>query len=404
KLQTLYCYNDPKLKGLNVSGSPELSNLWIKGGGHTATNLVWLKMGAHPRLQSSNFYNGTSTINIGKVGETFNLKEMYPDLDLERVFNMTGADIDLTTGEVSNYQDYDQTQTITYRYRGGTIYNNAAADLIVQLSIETQALPQGKEIIVAQGQEVDPADGIANKDLLKEGATYAWEGDTPDTSEIGTVTGNIIVRYSDGSSHKVENVRINVGVKINPENFPDGEFRAHVGSLCDKNQDDILTVAELDAVTEINVGHKANLASLQGIAYFKNLTSLSFSRTKVSNVDLSENTALTYISADNTLLETLDVSKNTALTTLYANNTPLKSLNVSKNTALTTLYVHTTPLEKVDVSKNAALQTLYAYDMPNLTSINVQGASALQTLYCYGNPKLKGLDVSGNSDLRTLWI
>ncbi|MDE6196068.1 MAG: hypothetical protein K2F55_04315, partial [Erysipelotrichaceae bacterium] len=384
-LQQLYCYGNSKLKGLDVSGNSDLRYLYIKDSDKPGTDLVWLKMGAHPNLRndSNYFKNSTSTITIGKVEETFNLKELYPDLDLSRITNVRGADIDLTTGEVSNYQDYDQTQTITYTYRGGTIYNNSVASLTVQLSIETQALPQGKEIIVAQGQEVDPADGIANKDLLNKGATYEWEGDAPDTSEIGVVTGNIIVRYPDGSSHKVENVSVNVGIELNTKNFPDAELSAYVGSSFDRNQDEILTKAELDSVTEINVSGKPNLANLKGIEYFKNLKTLSFYNSKVRSVDFSKNTALTFINA---------------------NNTPLESLDVSKNTALTTLYVYNTPLEEINVSKNAALQRLDAYDMPNLTSINVQGASALQTLYCYGNPKLKGLDVSGNSDLRTLWI
>ncbi|MDE6475257.1 MAG: hypothetical protein K2L08_00165, partial [Erysipelotrichaceae bacterium] len=384
-LRNLYCYDNPKLKGLDVSGNPDLRYLLIKDSSYPGTNLAWLKMGAHPNLQGSSTYfkNATSTINIGEVGETFNLKDIFPDLDLDRVINMTGADIDLTTGEVSNYQDYDRTQVITYKYRSGTIQNNSSITLTVELNIETQALPKGQEITVEQGKEVDPADGILNKELLKEGATYEWEGEAPDTSTVGIVTGNIIVRYPDDSFHKVEDVRIHVGAKINAENFPDAEFRAYVGSLFDKNQDDILTSTELDEVTQINVSGKPSLTNLKGIEYFKNVTR---------------------IDAYNTSLEMLDISKNTALTTLYAYSTSLKTLDVSKNTALTYIRVDNTPLETIDVSKNTALQTLYVNSMPNLTSINLQGASALQNLYCYDNPKLKGLDVSGNSNLRNLWI
>ncbi|MDE6195789.1 MAG: hypothetical protein K2F55_02875, partial [Erysipelotrichaceae bacterium] len=250
-LQNLQCYNNPKLKGLDVSGNSDLRNLWIKDSSYTGTNLLWLKMGAHPNLSSSSSYykNATSTITIGEVAETFNLKDISSEIELDRITNITGADIDLTTGVVSNYQDFDRTQLITYTYRSGTIQSNSAVSLTVQLSIETQALPQGQEIVVAQGKEANPADGIANKDLLKEGATYAWEGDAPDTSEIGVVTGNIIVSYPDGSSHKVENVRVNVGIELNTKNFPDGEFRSYIGNVFDKNQDDILSSTEVDAIT-----------------------------------------------------------------------------------------------------------------------------------------------------------
>ncbi|MDE6195396.1 MAG: hypothetical protein K2F55_00830, partial [Erysipelotrichaceae bacterium] len=292
-LQTLYCYGNPKLKGLDVSGNSDLRYLWIKDSDRPGTDLVWLNMGAHPNLRndSSYFKNYTSTITIGKVEETFNLKDIYPDLDLNRITNVRGADIDLTTGVVSNYQDYDQTQTITYTYRSGTIYNNSVASLTVQLSIETQALPQGQEIVVSQGKTPNPADGIANKDLLNEGATYEWEGGAPDTSEIGIVTGNIIVRYPDDSSHKVENVRVNVGIDINTKNFPDGEFRAYVSSSFDKDQDDILSSTELNAVTQISVGGKTALANLKGIEYFRNVTRLDAYNTSLEALDVSKNTA-----------------------------------------------------------------------------------------------------------------
>ncbi|MDE6196118.1 MAG: hypothetical protein K2F55_04575, partial [Erysipelotrichaceae bacterium] len=340
-LQDLRCYNDPKLKGLDVSGNSDLRNLWIKDSSYTGTDLVWLKMGAHPNLSNSSSYfkNATSTITIGEVEETFNLKEMYPEIELDRITNMTGADIDLTTGEVSNYQDYDGTQLITYTYRSGTIQGTKGASLTVQLSIEPDALPQGQEIVVVQGVVPNPADGIANKDLLKEGATYEWEGGAPDTSEVSVVTGNIIVRYPDGSHHKVENVRVNVGIDINEENFPDEEFRSYIEGSFDKNQDGVLASTELDVITEINVNNKTNLTSLKGIEHLKNVT---------------------HIYANNTSLEVLDVSKNTALTNLNVNNNP------------------------------------------NLTTLNVQGASALKVLFCYDNPQLRGLDVSQNTELMNL--
>ena len=60
-------------------------------------------------------------------------------------------------------------------------------------------------------------------------------------------------------------------------------------------------------------------------------------------------------------LTELDVSKNTALTYLNVWNNKLTELDVSKNTALTTLHVHKNPLTELDVSKNTRLEYL-AYE------------------------------------------
>ncbi|MDE6195845.1 MAG: hypothetical protein K2F55_03180, partial [Erysipelotrichaceae bacterium] len=364
-LRIMYCYKNPKLRGLDVSGNTNLEKLWIKSSrdpSYYGTDLAWLKMGEHPKLKNDDSYfrNGTSEINIGQVDRTFNIKEMFPEIELDRITRVTGADIDLTTGVVSNYRNE---QNITYQYRSGTIGNGSTVYLTVQLSFQTHATPRAQEIVVVQGREPNPADGIANKGSLMEGTTYEWEGGAPDTSEIGIVTGNVLLHYPDGFDDRVDNVRVNVGIEINEENFPDAKFREYIsGSKFDKNQDGILSSTELDAVTYIDVDYVREVTSVKGIEYFKNLE------------------------------------------TLKCTNTGITSIDVSKNTALRVLKISGTYLEEIDVSKNPSLKELYCSDMPNLTSINVQGASVLTDLLCYNSPKLRGLDVSGSPKLKRLWI
>ena len=97
--------------------------------------------------------------------------------------------------------------------------------------------------------------------------------------------------------------------------------------------------------------------------------------TKLTAIDLSQNTQLTKLVCSNNRLTSLDVSKNTQLKWLdcYLNN--LGSLDVSHNTQLTYLNCFSNLLSSLDVSQNTQLTELYCYDN-NFTT------AALDNIYC----------------------
>ena len=168
-------------------------------------------------------------------------------------------------------------------------------------------------------------------------------------------------------------VRAQEPVQINSSTFPDSNFRNIVkGKDIDKNQDGMLSTAELAAVTELYV-EKKGIQNLKGIEFF---------------------TALEILYCYENQLTSLDLSKNSALTELFCYNNQLTSLDVSKNTALTVLSCHYNQLTNLDVSKNTALTMLYCYDN-KLTSLNLTNNKALTTLYCY-------LNQIGHSDMLKL--
>jgi Leucine-rich repeat (LRR) protein len=63
-------------------------------------------------------------------------------------------------------------------------------------------------------------------------------------------------------------------------------------------------------------------------------------RSQLTNLDVSNNTALTSLTLGDNQLTSLDVSKNTALMELILANNQLTSLDASNNTALTILNVN----------------------------------------------------------------
>ncbi|PWJ28639.1 hypothetical protein A8806_108154 [Faecalicatena orotica] len=174
-----------------------------------------------------------------------------------------------------------------------------------------------------------------------------------------------------------------VDVEINAENFPDAAFRKYLkeDTTINPNGDDILSAAEIAAVTTINVYNNADITDLVGIANFSSLKSLY---------------------CENSGIASLDVSGNANLTTLYCgNNAKLKTLNVDGASALQELSCYSTGIASLDVSNNTNLKTLKCYSNTNLETLNVNGASALKSLSCYSTG-IASLDVSNNTNLETL--
>lgn len=107
---------------------------------------------------------------------------------------------------------------------------------------------------------------------------------------------------------------------INETNFPDANFRNYVKTF-DTNNDNVLSSAEISAVTAINVPSK-NISDLTGVELFTNITYLICYENQLISLDLSQNKKLTNLSCHSNQLTSLDVSKNTGLKSLdcYANS------------------------------------------------------------------------------------
>ncbi len=124
------------------------------------------------------------------------------------------------------------------------------------------------------------------------------------------------------------------GIEISEENFPDENFRAYVSSEdIDRNRDGYLSDDEIAAVTEIDV-MDMDIEDLTGIGYFTALKTLYAGGNKLTELDLSKNTALDYLSCSDNQLTELDLGENTALTTLYCGGNQLTELDLRNNTKL----------------------------------------------------------------------
>ena len=126
-------------------------------------------------------------------------------------------------------------------------------------------------------------------------------------------------------------------VYITDANVPDKTFREYLLKRFDKDGNGVLTPAERYAVTEIDVNDK-NITSLKGIEFFPNLKKLNCGHNRLTSLDVSKNTELTYLDCSYNRLTELDVSQNTKLTELYFVSNKITSLQADNCTNLTVIF------------------------------------------------------------------
>ena len=188
------------------------------------------------------------------------------------------------------------------------------------------------------------------------------------------------------------------GITIDEATFPDETFRNWILKQS-YGKDGVLTEQEIAGVKEIDVAYM-DIKSLKGIEFFTALERLFCFNNQLTELDISQNTALIDLIIDQNKLTMLDVTKNTALDRLSCDNNLLTELDVSKNTLLITLSCYNNQLTALDVSQNTILKDLRCY-YNQITALDVTKNAALENLYCYDN-KLTTLDVTNNSALTHL--
>ena len=129
-------------------------------------------------------------------------------------------------------------------------------------------------------------------------------------------------------------------------------------SNVDLNGDSQISIKEAEACSVLDVNGYANfyneISDMTEIKYFTNLKELDCSSNQLSQLDVSNNTLLTYLDCSSNNLTQL-VLNNTQLTHLFCYGNQLTQLDVSNNTQLTSLDCYGNQLSQLDVSNNTQL-------------------------------------------------
>ena len=182
------------------------------------------------------------------------------------------------------------------------------------------------------------------------------------------------------------------------KNFPGEKFRDYINNKFDTNNDDLLTEAEVVAISDIDCSGR-NIKDLSGIEFFTALTSLNCASNQLTSLDVSTNINLENLRCCKNQLNTLDVTKNTLLIGLTCSSNNIARLDVSENKKLITLDCNANKLKALGLS-NTALWYLNC-EMNQLESLDISTNLQLQNLYCSYN-NLTSLDTSKNEDLVVL--
>ena len=131
----------------------------------------------------------------------------------------------------------------------------------------------------------------------------------------------------------------------------------------------------------VNWGH-IDIAGTLDARKWNNLTYFYLDYNRITALDISTNTALTFLRCWHNQLTELDVSANTALTILYCPDNQITEINL--NTALTELYCGGNLLTTLDVRENVALTHLGVNDN-QLTALDVSENTLLTYFRCDNN-------------------
>lgn len=190
-------------------------------------------------------------------------------------------------------------------------------------------------------------------------------------------------------------------VSINVKNFPDSAFREYVRRTFDTDNNDVLSVAELEVATRIVITGNTQIKSVKGIEYFTYLETLYCWETSIESLDLTSNKRLTLINcAVNQNLITLNIMGLEELEILNLNVTGIKDLNLKSNKSLKILSAWETEIDELDVSSNSELESLDCSGT-KITQLDLSQNKALIVLYV-NDTDIKELDINANLALKQL--
>jgi len=174
---------------------------------------------------------------------------------------------------------------------------------------------------------------------------FLWN---PDRSDVVTTTDGSEIEETTSSEQTTESDDEVVAkpVRIDEEHFPDEVFRKYVSEHFDYDQDEMLSVGEIEGATAIWVEHGETVGTLFGNHYE------GFKETIHELTGIEYLTSLQLLACSGNELQTLDISRNPELTALDCSNNKLTELDVSHNPKLSQLICSYNSLTQLDVSEN----------------------------------------------------
>ena len=141
-------------------------------------------------------------------------------------------------------------------------------------------------------------------------------------------------------------------------------------------------------------GKNEGKENLKGIEYFTTLKELDCCYNKITELNLSKNTKLTFLNCTDNKLSKLEMTNNPSLEVLLCHRNYISAIDLSKNSSLKVLGCDSNRLSNFDLSKNPMLMVLSCYDN-KLTGLDLSKNTLLEKLDCTLNYMNSSDDVRG---------
>ncbi|WP_010177319.1 leucine-rich repeat domain-containing protein [Aquimarina agarilytica] len=187
--------------------------------------------------------------------------------------------------------------------------------------------------------------------------------------------------------------------------FPDANFKTALlnhDPVIDTNDDGEIQISEAESAITLNIA-RANINSLEGIAYFVNLEELFCAINNLDAIDISQNVKLKKLYCASNNLRELDIAKNTVLEELSFGFNGVKSIALT-STKLKLITATNGILEELLVLRGTTypdLKEIYL-TQNNLTQLFLPAFPNLEFLSCADN-KLTSLDLSSNTKIKEVY-
>lgn len=99
----------------------------------------------------------------------------------------------------------------------------------------------------------------------------------------------------------------------------------------DANKDGKVSIAEAEAVPEIDISNNKQIMLLDGIEYFSHIERFNCNNTNIYTIDLSKNKYIVFLFCKSTQIESIDLRNLSYLALFEANNSHLKNVYFADN-------------------------------------------------------------------------
>ena len=322
KLSSLDLGDNRRLTELDLSNNELLQFIYLGNTGITTldiSNLLYLDQ------LVLNFADKDITLIIPPTGIDLSVLRAFTNSTSVAIYEQEISSLKGGKLEKGKFTFDENSDTITFMYKRNTItLRKPVSSAMITFKVVNGTWSDGTtanktvKVELTDGVGTLPQSEVPTGMIPYEGYRNGKWDVTPDTTK-DAVTRSVIYTYAFSSQS---------GASIDSTNFPDSIFREYA-SLFDMDGDGVLTEKECEAADYIDLA-EFGISSLKGIEYFTDIIRLQCYLNNLEQVDLSQNTMLTYLDiGDNPNLTELDLSNNPLISRLYISNTGITTLDVS---------------------------------------------------------------------------